>query len=60
MRHGIPWWETFWKWLLKDSRTLFLYVDADQNELYLDQHLKDMKLEFEELWREGSVVPPKG
>lgn len=53
MRHGYEWWEAFWKWFLNESK--------DHGGIFnIDVYLKNMKKEFEELWREGKIIlPPK-
>lgn len=49
MRHGYEWWETFWKWLLKEGKEANANAPLD---IYLDNWLKIKKNEFEKLWRE--------
>jgi len=56
MRHGYEWWETFWKWLLNESKDP-PYIPDD---IDLDEWLRDKKKLFTDMWREGLILPPKG
>ena len=52
MRHGIEWWENFWKWLRGESEQIKLPMSGAPT---LKKHLEKKYKQFEELWSKGDI-----
>ena len=56
MRHGIPWWGAFWKWLKEELKHFtFVSTQGVKNKKISDL-LQEYYDEFENLVREGEIV----